>query len=172
MTPTQIGPAQWLFTNIGSTDVNGQNVELHAIAEIVNMEEAVGGQFDNPYTVDLCILPAEKHVAPSVKEDVVDTYGAETGDYEPHMLYGYGYHIPVNSEDPSLGGETNAESDLDFTVEGHNMCFDTADSAEEYITEYIPRFLAEIDISATLSKPVNRARDTGHSVLETICSDE
>lgn len=169
MTPTQIGAAEWLFSDVASTTVNEQSVTIHAIVEIVDMEESVGGQFEKPHTVDISLLPDERHLSSSVKEDVVDTYGADVADYEPFMLYGYGYHIPVNPEDTRLGGETNASNNLTFDVEGHNPCFEDPSDAKEYITTYLPAFFADLDIEACLSQRVNQAGDTGHSILSTIC---
>jgi hypothetical protein len=115
------------------------------------------------------LLPDEQYISESVKEDVVETYGANLEDYRPFMLYGYGYHIPVNPEDTTLGGETHASDTLTFDVEGHNVCFAESSVAEEYVTKHLDTFFRSIDIEACLSQRVNQAGDTGHSVLSDIC---
>jgi hypothetical protein len=168
MTPTQIGECAWMYENVAETDIGDTRVPLHLIVEVMDARESIGGEFSEPFTVDASLQPDESVLSEEIKESATSTCGATIEEFEPYMLSQYGFRVPVNTEDTSLGGSTTASEDFEMTVKGHNPCFVYEDDALDYVKNYIPKFLSSFAVESCLQRSINRRGTSGYEAIEEI----
>lgn len=175
----QIGENKWIIdTKDFEVTLNDKEemktVNLLFHVELIDMYEATGDSFEYPYTVRINVIPRSE-VSSEVKERTLRIFGLQDLEYfRPEMLVSYGYHIPV---DQNILID-DIEEDFspitgDMSLKGTELCFNNADDAVEYVTEYLPEKLNSIsDMSDyILDRRINQIGDTGWDVLRKILGE-